>query len=110
MTGRGPAIIAALLLATSAGPGNAASPGVAGNWQVNIDCGLSATASILLNLAEDSASGAMVGRYTDCGTFEVPDAIRRVSSCVITPDPIPARVDHSDFALPATGFFHSDAK
>ena len=110
MRRRGCAIIAALLLATSAGPAISDSPSVTGNWQVNIDCGLSATASILLNLSEDSASGAIVGRYADCGTFEVPDAIRRVSSCVITPDPITARVDHSAFALPATGFFHSDGK
>jgi hypothetical protein len=110
MPRRRPAIVATLLLIASAAAGKGASPDVAGNWQVNIDCGLSATASILLNLAEDSASGAIVGRYSDCGTFEVPDAIRRVSSCAITPDPIKARVDDSGFALPATGLFRSDAK
>jgi hypothetical protein len=100
----------ALAFIVASGIAAASSPDVTGNWQVNIDCGLSATASIVLNLADDSASGAIVGRYADCGTFEVPNAIRRVSSCVITPDPLPVAVSGSTFAVPASGVFHSDAR
>jgi hypothetical protein len=109
MPPRGSVIVSALFLVVAAANTDAASPDVIGNWQVNIDCGLSATASTLFNLADDSASGALVSRYTDCGTFEVPGAIRRVSSCVITPNPMPVRVEGSAFTLPASGFFHSDA-
>jgi hypothetical protein len=82
---------------------------VRGNWQVNLNCDLNATASGFLLLDEDTATGATTGRITDCGTFEVPMAIRRPLSCVTTPSLLVGQVNGIDFELPATAFYASDA-
>ncbi len=56
-----------------------------------------------------STSGSTTVRYTDCGTFEVPNAIRSVSSCMFTPNPVVGQVDGSAFELPTSGFLGSEA-
>ena len=102
-------LAATLSMVVATGLANATPSLVDGDWQLNIDCGLSASATNPIQFAEDSASGAITGQFTDPGTFEVPGAIRRVSSGYDVPDPIPGQVSGTDFALPATGFFRSDA-
>ncbi len=82
---------------------------VRGNWQVNINCDLNATASIFFLLDEDVASGSTTVRYTDCGTVELPGAIRSISSCMFTPNPVVGQVDGTDFELPTFGLVASDA-
>ena len=71
------AFAAALLSAAPAMVG-AVQTDVRGNWQVNINCDLNATASIFFLLDEDVGSGSTTVRYTDCGTFEVPDALQEL--------------------------------
>ncbi len=82
---------------------------VRGNWQVNINCDLNATASIFFLLDEDVASGSTTVRYTDCGTVELPGVIRSISSCMFTPNPVVGQVDGTDFELPTFGLVASDA-
>ncbi len=101
--------VAALLLSAAPANVDAVQTDVRGNWQVNINCDLNATASIFFLLDEDVASGSTTVRYTDCGTFEVPDAIRSVSSCMFTPNPVVGQVDGTDFELPTSGFLGSEA-
>jgi hypothetical protein len=103
------AAFAAALLVATAGSATAESPDVLGGWQLNIDCGLLATATNSMQLAEDGVTGALTGHFVDFGTFEVPDAIRRTSGGHDVPDPIPADVTGTQFTLPAAGFFTSDA-
>jgi hypothetical protein len=103
------AFLAALLLSAAPAMVGAVQTDVRGNWQVNINCDLNATASIFFLLDEDVASGSTTVRYTDCGTFEVPDAIRSVSSCMFTPNPVVGQVDGTDFELPTSGFLGSEA-
>ena len=100
---------AALLWFTSPATVDAVQFDVRGNWQVNLNCDLNATASGFLLLDEDTATGATTGRVTDCGTFEVPMAIRRPLSCVTTPSLLPGQVNGTDFELPASGFYASDS-
>jgi hypothetical protein len=95
--------------ACSVGVGRAGQANVSGDWQANLDCNLTATASLLLHLDEDSASGAVTGNMTDCGTFEVPGAIRRPSSCVLTPSVLQGHVTGTDMELPSGGNYMSDA-
>jgi hypothetical protein len=85
---------------TSWAVADAAQLDVRGNWQVNINCDLNATASIFFLLDEDVASGSTTVRYTDCGTVELPGAIRSISSCLFTPNPVVGQVDGTDFELP----------
>ena len=101
------ALVAALLSAVPAKV-HAVQIDVRGNWQVNLNCDLNATASIFFLLDEDVASGGIAASYADCGTFEVPGAIREPSSCVF-PSPLVGQVDGTDFELPASGFFPSDS-
>jgi len=82
---------------------------VRGNWQVNINCDLNATASIFFLLDEDVASGSTKVRYTDCGTVELPAVIRSISSCMFTPNPVVGQVDGTDFELPTSGLVASAA-
>src|SRR2546426_2983588 len=102
------AFVAALLLSAAPAKVDAVETDVRGNWEVNINCDLNATASIFFLLDEDVASGSTTVRYNDCGTFEVPGAIREPSSCVF-PSPLVGQVDGTDFELPASGFFPSDS-
>ena len=97
------ALVAALLSAVPAKV-HAVQIDVRGNWQVNLNCDLNATASIFFLLDEDVASGGIAASYADCGTFEVPGAIREPSSCVF-PSPLVGQIDGTDFELPASGFF-----
>ena len=103
------ALVTVLLLSAAPAMVGAVQTDVRGNWQVNINCDLNATASIFFLLDEDVASGSTTVRYTDCGTFEVPDAIRSVASCMFTPNPVGGQVDGSDFELPTSGFLGSEA-
>ena len=52
------ALVAALLLSAAPAKVDADQIDVRGNWQVNINCDLNATASIFLLLDEDAASGS----------------------------------------------------
>ena len=103
------ALVAALLLSAAPPKVDADQIDVRGNWQVNINCDLNATASIFLLLDEDVASGSTTVRYSDCGTFEVPSAIRNVSSCMFTPNPVVGQVEGTDFELPTSGLLGSTA-
>jgi len=103
------ALVTVPLLSAAPAMVDAAETDVRGNWQVNINCDLNATASIFFQLDEDVASGSTTVRYTDCGTFEVPGAIRSVSSCMFTPNPVVGQVDGTDFELPTSGFLGSEA-
>jgi len=95
---------AALLWFTSPATVDAVQFDVRGNWQINLDCDLTATASLFWLLDEDIANGGITASYADCRTFEVPGAIRTPSSCVF-PSPLVGQVDGTDFELPASGFF-----
>src|SRR5438552_18921951 len=102
------AFVAALLLSAAPAKVDAVQTDVRGNWQSNLDCDLTATASVFWLLDEDIESGGITASYTGCGTFGVPGAIREPSSCVF-PSPLVGQVDGTDFELPASGFFPSDS-
>lgn len=74
---------------------------VRGSWQMNLGCGFQSTATQLLALDGDPETGTVSGAVTDCGTFEVPGAIRRATSCTATP--FEGTITGADFALPAAG-------
>ena len=95
---------AALLWFTSPATVDAVQFDVRGNWQINLDCDPTATASLFWLLDEDIANGGITASWGDCGTFEVPGAIRKPSSCVY-PSPLVGQVDGTDFELAASGFF-----
>ena len=103
------ALVAALLLSATPAKVDADQIDVRGNWQVNINCDLNATASIFLLVDEDATSGSTTVRYSDCGTFEVPGAIRNVASCMFTPNPVVGQVEGTDFELPTSGLLGSTA-
>src|SRR5262245_47053944 len=90
----------AAALAVAATCAAAADPNVVGSWQANIDCGLSATATSSIAIAEDGTSGSLTGEFNGPSTFQVPNAIRRVSGGHNDPDPFPVQVTGSSFALP----------
>jgi hypothetical protein len=82
---------------------------VSGGWQVNIDCGLAATATSFLTLV-GSAGGAVVEATTpECGTLEVPGEIVEILTCVHTPEPRVGIVSGSSIAIPSAGVFRNDA-
>ncbi len=103
------AVVAALLLSAAPAMVAAVQTDVRGNWQVNLNCDLNATASTFWLVDEDVASGSTTIRNTDCGTFELPDAIRSVASCMSTPNPVVGQVDGTDFELPTSGFLGAEA-
>src|SRR3989442_11413356 len=103
------AFVAALLLSAAPAKVDAVETDVRGNWQVNINWDLNATASIFFLLDEDVASGSTKVRYTDCGTVELPAVIRSISSCMFTPNPVVGQVDGTDFELPTSGLVASAA-
>src|SRR5690606_20770124 len=86
-------LIFAVAWATSASPGALAQDeALAGNWQVDIDCGLFpfeyATATSFLFIEADPEGGGLVATQPSCGTLAVPGSIQELVECVADPDPV----------------------
>ena len=80
-----PTLVAVLTLAARASVGRTAELDVQGNWQLNVDCGYSATGTSFLAIDQAPGGRAITASPTTCGSFEVPGAIRRIASCTSTP-------------------------
>lgn len=97
-------LLAGVLLA----PVRGLAADVTGSWQINISCGLFATATSFVDIADDGAGGLSVTTPV-CGTLEVPGAIHELTTCVFTPDPRDALLSGSSLTFPASGLHRSDS-
>lgn len=97
-----------LLAGVLAAPRGSQAADVAGSWQINISCGLFATATSFVDIADDGAGNLTVTTPV-CGTLEVPGAIHQLTTCVFTPDPRDGLVSGATVSFPASSLGHSDS-
>jgi hypothetical protein len=103
-----PTLVAVLTLAARASVGRAAELDVQGNWQLNVDCGYSATGTSFLAIDQAPGGRAITASPTTCGSFEVPGAIRRIASCTSTPAIYDGSIVEDAVTLPDGEGWHVD--
>lgn len=109
MAKRGLALVATWLAVSVSWSAPTYGADVSGDWQVNIDCGLAATATSFLTLTGTTGSSAVEATTPECGTLEVPGEIVEILSCTSTPEPRIGSNSGTSLTIPPSGVFRSDS-
>ncbi len=113
VTCSGALFLSAVLLFLAQNQARADEIDIGGKRQVNLTCPASVSATNFIDISENVATGEVQvvqvpPLVSSCGTVFAADAIRRISSCTITPSPTIGQVSGTDLDIPVTGSYMVD--